>query len=160
MEKNAEQRNVLQELLQGAVEEPGPGEDDLRKLLYRDPKETVSGHRSFRLSDTGPRAMPIDPEDFKGREDDSIEMYQSFRLALPLSKKKATIYFPKKLHMRLKSTKHQLKKLVPEELSSRVTMSDIVTLALRIVLQEFENKGDKSLLLKFMVKNLERKADK
>ncbi len=155
-------QDVLSELLTSAQrDETIPDAEDLNTLLYRDPKELGERrHRSFRLSDAyedlGPagRAALVDED----RDDEEEYDLRSFRLAqTPRNKKKATVYFPKKLHTRLRSAKYQVKKLVPPEMRSYVTMSDIVTIALRIALREFEMKGKNSLMLKLLVKNIQRK---
>lgn len=155
-------QDVLAELLTSAQrDETIPDAEDLNALLYRDPKEiSERRHRSFRLSnaydDLGPagRAALVDED----RDEDVDQELRSFRLAqAPRNKKKATVYFPKKLHTRLRSAKYQVKKLVPPEMRSYVTMSDIVTIALRIALREFEMKGKNSLMLKLLVKNIQRK---
>lgn len=151
--------DVLAELLSGGAD-PGPTDEaeDLNPLLYRDKSEVSKPrYRSFRLTDLdespGQYAKNIllsidDPE--------PEEQYRSFRLAVPLNKKKATVYFPAKLHNRLKSAKYHIKKLAPEEYKSQISMSDIVAISLRIALREFEMKGDQSLMLKLILKHLSK----
>ncbi len=159
---DAKKHDILSDLLSNAQsDETLPDAEDLNTLLYRDPKELEqTHHRAFRLTDLhaelGPAGRAALLDEAEDREPDME--YRSFRLSGgPRDKKKATIYFPNKLHIRLRSAKHQAKKLAPEELRSHVTMSDIVTIALRIALREFEMKGKNSLMLKLLMKNIQRK---
>lgn len=153
--------DILAELLGGGSDPSASQEaDDLNALLYRDKSEVAKPqYRSFRLSELddspGQYARNIllelaDPE--------TEEQYRSFRLAVPANKKKATVYFPPKLHNRLKSAKYHIKKLVPDEYKSQVSMSDIVAISLRIALREFEMKGESSLMLKLITKHLSKKG--
>lgn len=161
-EKNdAPKYDILAELLSGASEPvSGDEAEDLDTLLYRDKSEVGKPqYRSFRLADTedspGQYAKNIlidlaDPE--------PEDQYRSFRLAVPANKKKATVYFPPKLHNRLKSAKFHIKKMVPEEHKSQVSMSDIVAISLRIALREFEMKGESSLMLKLIMKHISKQG--
>ncbi|THB71937.1 MAG: hypothetical protein D6E12_00380 [Desulfovibrio sp.] len=148
-------QDVLKELLSGVHEDTTPDLEDLDKILYRDPKEAQNlAHRSFRLSDG---AVPTPFQAVSGNllGDEEEDDHRSFRLTT-LSKKKSTVYFSRKMHSRLKYAKYQLRKLVPEEYRTAVSMSDIVNNALKIVLHEFETKNDKSILLKMTLKAIKK----
>lgn len=152
-DKATKEPDVLKELLNGVHEDSPPDLEDLNKILYRDPKEAVHpSHRSFRLSE-GQLGLGETRDLFDDEEEE--EEHRSFRLTA-ITKRKSTIYFTRKMHSRLKYAKYQLRKLVGEEHRSSISMSDIVNNALRIVLHEFEQKNDKSILLKMTLKNLKK----
>ena len=56
----------------------------------------------------------------------------------------------------LKSAKYRMRKMVDPELQNKISMSSIINNALIIVLHEFEVKGEKSILLKQIVKKLKK----
>ncbi len=156
MEREQKRTDILSEILNTPEDIQAMQTDDLEKIIYRDPKELQRVvHRAFRLSDFRTPAIGaelkrlIEPE-----KDDDLE-HQSFHLT-SLNKKKTTIYFSKKIHLMLKSAKYRIRKMVEPELSNKISMSSIINNALIIVLHEFDMKGEKSVLLKQIVKKLNK----
>lgn len=157
MERNNKSGDILAEVLGATQDAPAMNTDDLDKLIYRDPQELQRVvHRAFRLTDFSAPAVSTDLRQLvqPDKEDYSSE-HQSFHLT-GLTKKKTTIYFSKKIHLMLKSAKFRMRKMVQPELQSKISMSSIINNALIIVLHEFEVKGDKSVLLKQIVKKLSK----
>lgn len=153
--------DIMGDLLSGGADQDGaPDLLDLEKIIHRDPGEASKvDHRSFRMSSgggVGGKPFLLDPGELKGDPEPQV---QSFRLA-PLDIKKTTVYFSNKLHIRLKSAKYNLKKCVPSDKQSLVTMSEIVNIALRIVLAEYEAKGEAGLLGRLIKKKLGAKDQK
>lgn len=154
---NEPRRDIMSELLDGKADSPSFSTDDLEKIIYRDPKELKkSVHRAFRLTNFS--QPQVSEELRKLVEPDPADEFledRSFHLT-PLNKKKTTIYFTKKIHKMLKSAKYRMKKMVPQELQNKVSMSLIINNALIIVLHEFDVKGEDSVLLKQMMKKLKK----
>ncbi len=156
MEKDNKSRDILSEVLNAPHEITALQTDDLDKLVYRDPQELRRVvHRAFRLTDFSTPAVSTDLRKLvEPDKDDDVE-HQSFSLT-PLNRKKTTIYFSKKIHLMLKSAKYRMRKLVDPSLQNKISMSGIINNALIIVLHEFEVKGEKSILLKQIVKKLNK----
>lgn len=157
MEKEQKSRDILSDVLNATQEAPAMHTDDLDKLIYRNPQELQRVvHRAFRLTDFSAPSVSTDLRKLvePDKDDESLE-HQSFQLT-SLTKKKTTIYFSKKIHLMLKSAKFRMRKMVEPELQNKISMSSIINNALIIVLHEFEVKGEKSVLLKQIVKKLNK----
>jgi hypothetical protein len=156
MEHEQKQIDILSEILTGPSDVQASQTEDLEKIIYRDPKELQRVvHRAFRLSDSHTPTIGADLKRLiEPEKDDDLE-HQSFQLT-SLNKKKTTIYFSKKIHLMLKSAKYRMRKMVEPDLSNKISMSSIINNALVIVLHEFEVKGEKSILLKQIVKKLKK----
>lgn len=147
--------DILSEVLGAATDANSLQTDDLDKLIYRDPKELQRVvHRAFKLTNFSAPAISTDLRKLVEPEKEDFEDVQSFHLAP--RKKKTTIYFSKKIHLMLKSAKYRMRKMVDPELEKKISMSSIINNALIIVLHEFEVKGEKSILLKQIVKKLNK----
>lgn len=147
--------DILADVLNAPNEEKNLQTDDLDKLIYRDPKELQRVvHRAFKLTDMSAPSPSTELRKLVEPEKEDYSDVQSFMLAP--RKKKTTIYFSKKIHLMLKSAKYRMKKMVEPELQNKISMSSIINNALIIVLHEFEVKGEKSILLKQIVKKLNK----
>ncbi len=156
MEQERKSGDILAEVLGASQENQALQTDDLDKLIYRDPKELQRVvHRAFRLTDFSAPAVSTDLRKLIEPDKDDALDHQSFHLT-SLNKKKTTIYFSKKIHLMLKSAKYRMRKMVDPELQNKISMSSIINNALIIVLHEFEVKGEKSILLKQIVKKLKK----
>ncbi len=132
MEKN-KQKDTFDDLLKGSGEDSTPGVKDLTELLYN-------------------RGQPSTEASTKK----SVRTPKQKRKEKTPAKKKVTYYIPEKISVELSEAKAKIKVMVPNELKSRVSMSKIVELALNSIFNELETKGQKSSL----VKNILRKCQK
>ncbi len=133
MEKN-KKKDILDDILKGSEEDSIPGMDDLTELLYRGGQP--SAEASTKKSVVAPKQ--------KRKEKTS-------------AKKKVTYYIPEKISVELGEAKAKIKVMVPEELKSRVSMSRIVELALNSIFNELKTKGQKSSLVKDILKESQKK---
>ncbi len=134
MEKN-KKKDIFDDLLKGSEEDSIPGVEDLTELLYRrrgQPSTEASTKKSVRA-----------PE-------------QKRKEKTP-AKKKVTYYIPEKISVELGEAKAKIKVMVPKELKSRVSMSRIVELALNSIFNELETKGQKSSLVKNILRESQKK---
>lgn len=77
----------------------------------------------------------------------------------PVTKKKVTHYLSEKVSVELSEAKAKIKVMVPPEVKSQVSMSRIVEYALKAILDELDEKGDDSTLVKEILKNSECYSD-
>ncbi|MFA7381953.1 MAG: hypothetical protein WC001_00735 [Desulfurivibrionaceae bacterium] len=73
------------------------------------------------------------------------------------SKKKSTHYLSGEIFADLDEARDKINALVNQRTKSKVSKSRIVDQALRMILKEFEEKGDKSRLIKEIIKGLKQK---
>ena len=73
------------------------------------------------------------------------------------SKKKSTHYLSEEIFADLDDARDKINELVHQRLKSRVSKSRIVDQALRMILKEFEEKGEKSHLIKEILKDTPQK---
>lgn len=132
MEKN-KKKDIVDDILEGSVEDSIPGMEDLAELLYR-------------------RGQPSTEASTKK----SVRAPKQKRKEKRPAKKKVTYYISENIFVELSEAKAKIKVMVPPELKSRVSMSRIVELALSPILQELGIKGQKS----FLVKNILTKTQK
>ncbi len=78
--------------------------------------------------------------------------HRSFRLTRN-PKKKVTFYLTPETEWKLEEVKTRLKMLVSDRHGLRISKSAIVDNALKIMLREFELKGEDSILLRQMIRN-------
>lgn len=133
MEKN-KKKDIFDDILEGSEEDSIPGMEDLTKLLYR--RGQTSTEASTKKSVRAPK--------------------QKKKEKMP-AKKKVTYYIPKKIFVELSEAKAKIKIMVPPELKSRVSMSRIVELALSSIFKELGTKGQKSFLVKNILKENQKK---
>ena len=126
--------DIMDDLLKGASEEAGPEGSSLAKLIHR-AGETASAKQ--------PAGSPSCPDPKKSPGSDS--------------KKKSTHYLSEEIFADLDDARDKINELVHQRLKSRVSKSRIVDQALRMILREFEEKGEKSHLIKEILKGIRRK---
>ncbi|MFH1021213.1 MAG: hypothetical protein V1782_11495 [Pseudomonadota bacterium] len=73
------------------------------------------------------------------------------------SKKKSTHYLSEEIFADLDGAREKINVILHQRLKSRVSKSRIVDEALRMILKEFEEKGEKSHLIKEILKGIRRK---
>ena len=131
-EKN--KHDIMDALLKGSSEDTAPDASSLAKLIHRT-GETASGNPPAGSSlAQGPPKLP-------GCE----------------SKKKSTHYLSGEIFTDLDEARDKINDLVQPRLKTRISKSRIVDQALRMILKEFEEKGEKSHLIKEILKNTPHK---
>jgi hypothetical protein len=133
MEKK-KKKDIFDDLLKGSEEDSIPGVEDLTELLYR-------------------RGQPSTEASTKK----SVRAPKQKRKEKTPAKKKVTYYIPEKISVELGEAKAKIKVMVPKELKSRVSMSRIVELALNSIFNELETKGQKSSLVKDILRESQKK---
>ena len=133
MEKN-KKKDIFDDILGGSEEDSIPGMEDLAELLYRRGKPSTEA--STKKSVSAPK--------------------QKSKEKRP-AKKKVTYYIPEKVFVELGEAKAKIKVMVPPELKSRVSMSRIVELALSSIFKELGTKGQKSSLVKDLLRESQKK---
>lgn len=73
------------------------------------------------------------------------------------SKKKSTHYISEEIFEDLDDARDKINELVHPRLKSRISKSRIVDQALRMILKDFEEKGEKSHLIKEILKDIRQK---
>lgn len=122
-------RDILDALLGKPLENTAPGTEELEKLIHQEPRNKPSPEGKKRQGKTPARNT-------KNR-----------------GKKKTTHYLSGKVFQELSEAKQKINDLVPSPLKSRVSKSQIVNQALKMILDDFEQKGEKSTLVKQLLKN-------
>ena len=125
--------DILGSIIDGVEEDSIHDTDDLTELLYR------RGRPSDQLSAKKSIGIPQQKKKEKGS-----------------AKKKVTYYIPEKVSVELGEAKAKIKVMVPAKLKSLVSMSRIVELALSSIFNELETKGQKSSLVKKILKESQK----
>jgi hypothetical protein len=133
MGKN-KKKDIFADILEGSEEDSIPGMEDLAELLYR--RGQPSTEASTKKSVMAPK--------------------QKRKEKMP-AKKKVTYYIPEKIFVELGEATAKIKIMVPPELKSRVSMSRIVEVALSSIFKELGTKGQKSSLMKNILKENQKK---
>jgi hypothetical protein len=133
MEKN-KKKDILDDILKGSEEGSIPGMEDLTELLY---------HRGQPSTEASTKKSVVAPK-------------QKRKEKMP-AKKKVTYYIPENISVELGEAKAKIKVMVPKKLKSRVSMSRIVEVALNSIFNELETKGQKSSLVKDILKESQKK---
>jgi hypothetical protein len=68
------------------------------------------------------------------------------------TKRKTTHYLTEEVFENLDSAKKKIRTIVPEDLRTRVSKTQIVNRALMLILEEFETKGKNSKLVNYLLK--------
>ena len=124
----------MDDLLKGMSEDTMLEAPSLTKLIHRT-GETASAKHSA--------GSPSGPDPKKTVASDS--------------KKKSTHYLSEEIFADLDDARDKINELVHQRLKSRVSKSRIVDQALRMILKEFEEKGEKSHLIKEILKDFHQK---
>ena len=125
--------DILDDILKGAEKDSISGMEDLTELLYR--RGQVSAESSTKENVIASKK--------KSKEKTS-------------AKKKVTYYISEKVSVELGEAKAKIKVMVPKKIESRVSMSRIVELALNSIFNELETKGQKSSLVKNILKESQK----
>jgi len=133
MEKN-KKKDIFDDILEGSEEDSIPGIEDLTELLYR-------------------RGQPSTEASTKK----SVRVPKQKRKEIRPAKKKVTYYIPENIFVELGEAKAKIKVMVPKELKSQVSMSRIVELALSSIFRELGIKGQKSSLVKDILRESQKK---
>jgi hypothetical protein len=128
--------DIMDALLKGSSEDAAHDAHSLAKLIHRKGKADEGKH---------PIASPLSPEPESKKTPGSD------------SKKKSTHYLSEEIFADLDDAREKINELVHNRLKSRVSKSRIVDQALRMILKEFEEKGEKSHLIKEILKNTRQK---
>ncbi len=122
-------RDILDALLGNPLDTAAPGTEELEKMIHQEARNK--------------------PSPLVKKRQGKI----SARKTKTRSKKKTTHYLSGKVFQELGEAKQKINDLVPSPLKSRVSKSQIVNQALKMILDDFEQKGEKSTLVKQLLKN-------
>lgn len=125
--------DIMDAILKGS-EQGGPEVSSLAKLIHRT-GEAASAKRTAE-SPSGPHQKKAPGCD---------------------SKKKSTHYLSEEIFEDLDTARNKINDLVQQRLKSRISKSRIVDQALRMILKDFEEKGEKSHLIKEILRDLQQK---
>ena len=128
--------DIMDALLKGSSEDAAHDAPSFAKLIHR--KGKAEGAKPPTAN-----ALPPEPDSKKTPGSDS--------------KKKSTHYLSEEIFADLDDAREKINELVHHRLKSRVSKSRIVDQALRMILKEFEEKGEKSHLIKEILKNPRQK---
>ncbi|MHB1013843.1 MAG: hypothetical protein ACYC2W_01000 [Desulfurivibrionaceae bacterium] len=126
--------DIMDDLLKGSSEDAAHGASSLARLIHRTVDTTPAKHHADNASGPDPQKTPASD-----------------------SKKKSTHYLSGEIFADLDEARDKINELVHQRLKSRVSKSRIVDQALRMILKDFEEKGEKSHLIKEILKNIRRK---
>ena len=126
--------DIMDELLKGAAEDSSKETSSLAQLIHRAGAATSAKPQSEKT------ALP-DQKKIPGVD----------------NKKKSTHYLSEEIFADLDDARDKINALVHQRVKSRVSKSRIVDQALRMILKDFEEKGEKSPLIKEIIKNLRQK---
>jgi hypothetical protein len=126
--------DIMNRLLQGASDEAEQKTLSLTKLIHRAEK-TVSAKKSVRKSSGRSRKRPSDN----------------------ISKKKSTHYLSGEIFTDLEEARVKIDEMITPYFKARISKSRIVNQAIRMILKDFEEKGENSHLIKEILKDFRRK---
>lgn len=119
-------RDILDDLFNTSDDNSPPGTEELEKLIRRE----------------HPKKKGKTPHSKRGGKKEASK-----------GKKKTTHYLSGEIFRELDEAKHKINELVPSPLRARVSKSQIVNQALKMILNDFEQKGEKSTLIKQLLNN-------
>ncbi len=126
--------DIMDALLKGSSEDTAHDTSSLARLIHRTGEKASSQHPDGSASGAEREKKPGDK-----------------------SKKKSTHYLSGEIFADLDEARDKINELVHQRLKSRVSKSRIVDQALRMILKEFEEKGEKSHLITEILKDIRRK---
>lgn len=126
--------DIMDDLLKGSSEDATPEAPSLAKLIHRAGETATAKPPAGSASDQSQKKA-------HGGE----------------SKKKSTHYLSGEIFDDLDEARDKINELVHPRLKSKISKSRIVDQALRVILKDFEEKGEKSHLIKEMLKDLRKK---
>ena len=127
MNKNAEQRDILAEILSGVQEDVVEGLDSLYELIRLESGDSV-GPDQIQEKKPAPKTTP--------------------KTTPKKSKKKTSHYLTEAVFEELSEAKFDVRDFLPDLPKSAVTKSSIVNIAVRTILDEYREKGLESKLIK------------
>jgi hypothetical protein len=126
--------DIMNRLLQGSSNEAEQETLALAKLIHRDEK-IVSARKSVRKPSVQSRK----------------------RLSADASKKKSTHYLSGEIFSDLEEARVKIDEMTAPYFKARISKSRIVNQAIRMILKDFEEKGENSHLIKEILKDFRRK---
>lgn len=127
--------DIMDDLLKGSSEDTASEASSLAKLIHRAGENASSAKP--------PAESAADQDQKKAHGGDG--------------KKKSTHYLSGEIFDDLDEARDKINELVHPRLKSKISKSRIVDQALRMILKDFEEKGEKSHLIKEMLKDLRKK---
>ncbi len=121
MAENKKKQDVLKAILNGSEDNFVPGLEELEKLIHRSVKP--------------PEAAP------------AMKKPRAKREKRP-KKRKTTYYLTEDIFENLGAAKEIIRKMLPDIQKSKISKTRIVDSALKMILKEFETKGNDSALVK------------
>jgi len=119
-------KDILQDVLSGDHDAHMPGLEGLKDLI---------NHHGKTKPASKPQAKKTPPRQRKG------------------IKKKSTHYLSEEVFANLEDARDTIENLLPEDVGSYISKSGIVDTALKMILQELADKGEKSVLFKQIIKD-------
>jgi len=126
MPEGNSKKDILKDVLSGFPEEPIPGIEDLAELIYKGLPSQLQAAGEEKIRNRIPKVKKL--------------------------KKKTTHYLSEDIFETLGETKEKLTGMLSEIPKMRISKSRIVNQALEVVLKEFDQKGEESLLVKKILK--------
>lgn len=124
----------MDDLLKGSSEDTTHEAASLARLIHRTGESSCAKHPAEDPPSQDPKKSPAGD-----------------------SKKKSTHYLSEEIFADLDEARDKINKLVHPRLKAHVSKSRIVDQALRMILKDFEEKGEKSPLIKEILKSTRRK---
>lgn len=125
-----DKRDILDALLKGAPDDAPEGLDALARLIHR----------------------KVAPEPAAERQEPRRPSRSKKRPGAPQDKKKSTHYLSGDIFQDLDEAKERINRVIQERSKQHITKSRIVDQALRMILKEFEEKGEASPLFQELLK--------
>lgn len=138
MSTDAKRKNLLDKLLGSPEPFSSPTLDELYRMV----------HRSFNVAEQ-PSVRTSAP---------TVSAGAVSKGAKPATKRKATLYLSENIFHGLESAKHSIRKMLPSGLHSFISKSSIANVALKLLLKEYEKRGEDSILLKQLVREADNCA--
>lgn len=127
-------KDIMDDLLKGSSEDTTHEAASLARLIHRTGESSSAKHPAEDSPSRDPKKAPAGD-----------------------SKKKSTHYLSEEIFADLDDAREKINELVQPRVKSRISKSRIVNQALRMILREFEEKGEKSHLIKEILKDIRRK---
>lgn len=127
-------QDIMDDLLKGSSEDATHEASSLARLIHRTGESESVKHPTGSSSSQDQKKTPVSE-----------------------SKKKSTHYLSEEIFADLDDARDKINELVHPRVKSKISKSRIVNQALRMILKEFEEKGEKSHLIKEILKDIHQK---
>ncbi|MBU2538948.1 MAG: hypothetical protein KKH22_10970 [Proteobacteria bacterium] len=127
-------KDIMDDLLKGSSEDTTHEASALTRLIHRTGESSSAKHPAGDSSCQDQKKSPAGD-----------------------SKKKSTHYLSEEIFADLDDARDKINELVQPRVKSKISKSRIVNQALRMILKEFEEKGEKSHLIKEILKDIHQK---